>query len=322
MKKTLYLLLIPLFLIGCKDKENTTDNNRPTYTSPPPTVEERPTTIVTTTNTKEVEPQKRELDIHHSTEENYFDKYDICPEFIIEDETNMRSCPSLDCDIVGTLKLGEEVKILERSENAEELSGIFSNWYKVTTNNKTGWVFGSKIANFAYKSHLDDGVLFIGGLKSLDNDNVATYQIKAVLKNSLVASKELVGREYKYIRTTNLGSMGLNVDDIIKINIPCNEGCGCDTGDIYIFWNDYQFSQPYEAMGVADTWASEGIIYTFPRELSGLPNTVIKEEVKFVDGDENKVKRTRLTEYLIWDGTKLVPHPNRETKSITYWTNP
>ncbi|KUF44405.1 hypothetical protein AV926_06775 [Myroides marinus] len=73
-------------------------------------------------------------------------------------------------------------------------------------------------------------------------------------------------------------------------------------------------------MGVADAWASEGVTYTFPRELTGIANTLIREEITFLDGNDDKYQRKRVTEYLAWDGAKLIPLPNIETKSVTYWT--
>lgn len=323
MKKILYLLLFSLLLLGCKDKEETDDNYSTTYSPPATVTKEQSTQTVASSSVPENKTEERELDVNIITEDNYFDKYDATPEFIIEDDTNMRSCPSTNCDIVGTLKLGEEIKILERSENSEVMSGINSNWYKVKSNNKIGWIFGTKIARHVFKSNADDGVLFLAALKKVDNDDQSTYQIKAVKDNNLIASKEFIGYNYKGVGLQNIGSMGISVDDILKIEIPCNGGCGCNTGDVYLFWHNHQFSQPYEAMGVADAWASQGTTFIFPRELNGIPNTIIKEKVTYEggdgDSDDSKVKRKRVTDYLIWDGAKLIPHPTKESKSITYW---
>ncbi|MCT4594929.1 MAG: SH3 domain-containing protein [Anaeromicrobium sp.] len=54
---------------------------------------------------------------------------------IIGDNVNIRSATDLNSQVVSTIKLGSYVDVLENNKD----------WYKVQTNDKTGWIFGDYI---------------------------------------------------------------------------------------------------------------------------------------------------------------------------------
>lgn len=66
--------------------------------------------------------------------------------FISATILNARKTPTLDGEKVGKLKLGEEVKVLERSEKDMEIDGLSAYWYRVQSKEITGWVFGGYLS--------------------------------------------------------------------------------------------------------------------------------------------------------------------------------
>ncbi|PJZ86566.1 SH3 domain-containing protein [Leptospira harrisiae] len=66
--------------------------------------------------------------------------------FISATVLNARKTPTLDGEKVGKLKLGDQIKVLERSEKDLEIDGITSYWYRVQSNFVTGWVFGGYLS--------------------------------------------------------------------------------------------------------------------------------------------------------------------------------
>ncbi|TGL90775.1 SH3 domain-containing protein [Leptospira congkakensis] len=66
--------------------------------------------------------------------------------FISATVLNARKTPTLDGEKVGKLKLGDQVKVLERSEKDVEIDGISAYWYRVQSPTITGWVFGGYLS--------------------------------------------------------------------------------------------------------------------------------------------------------------------------------
>ncbi|TGK84929.1 SH3 domain-containing protein [Leptospira bourretii] len=72
--------------------------------------------------------------------------------FISATVLNARKTPKLDGEKVGKLKLGDEVKVLERSENDMDIDGLTAYWYKVQSKDITGWVFGGYLSQTKVES--------------------------------------------------------------------------------------------------------------------------------------------------------------------------
>ena len=187
---------------------------------------------------------------------------------------------------MGIVRASTKLIILERSKEIEKIKGIKSHWYKVKISLqdtiRTGWVWGRFIAERAFKSYVDLDIKFLIGLhriydKSHKNGNII-YKIKAMRDTILL--DEIMLNTYDVVRTYETGSfvvVGIkDLDDVISIHIPCLIGCGCNTGELYIFWYDDKFRGVYEAMGTADAQASEGVPYIFPQSLEGEEEFIIK----------------------------------------------
>ncbi|MGE8722468.1 SH3 domain-containing protein [Leptospira terpstrae] len=66
--------------------------------------------------------------------------------FISATVLNARKTPTLEGEKVGKLKLGDAVKVLEKSENEAEIDGLSAYWYRVQSKEITGWVFGGYLS--------------------------------------------------------------------------------------------------------------------------------------------------------------------------------
>ncbi|PJZ45902.1 SH3 domain-containing protein [Leptospira brenneri] len=66
--------------------------------------------------------------------------------FISATVLNARKTPTLDGEKVGKFNLGDEVKVLERSEKDVEIDGISAFWYRIQSKEITGWVFGGYLS--------------------------------------------------------------------------------------------------------------------------------------------------------------------------------
>ena len=64
---------------------------------------------------------------------------------------NCRLAPKLNSKKVGAFILGEEVSILKSTEKIDMINNKKNYWYKVTNNNKEGWVFGGYLTDIEKK---------------------------------------------------------------------------------------------------------------------------------------------------------------------------
>ncbi|MDF3821097.1 SH3 domain-containing protein [Leptospira sp. 96542] len=68
------------------------------------------------------------------------------PAFISATILNSRIAPSSSAEKNGQVKLGDEVMVLERSKDKEEIDSVAEYWFKVKTPTLTGWVFGAYLS--------------------------------------------------------------------------------------------------------------------------------------------------------------------------------
>lgn len=66
--------------------------------------------------------------------------------YCIGDVVNVRKNPSLESEIIGSIKNGEKVEVLGKSINEDQIyldgNNYSSKWYKISTNKINGWVYG------------------------------------------------------------------------------------------------------------------------------------------------------------------------------------
>ncbi len=255
------------------------------------------------------------VSVHFSTVEDYLFPEEADYNYTLGHNVSLRKGPSIHSSLVDTLPIGTRLKIYEQSEIIEVKQGISSHWYRVKTDDKTGWIWGGLIAKQAFRSKKDRDVVFLCGFEKYipySNENSrggAYYQIRAV-KGGVEKEKIIVKSfAWDFAEVSNIGAGGLsNVDDIITLRVPCRGGCGCSTGEIVVFWSKGKLHKVADLIGTPDGEYSEGSYLVFPNDMEGVSGQVIK--VSSLAGDEDEegegLERLVIKEYYIWNGKKLL----------------
>lgn len=239
--------------------------------------------------------------------------------YILSDNANLRKEPSLTGEILKTLPIGSKIKLIESAPKPEKVGGNRSYWYKVASQNQTGWMWGAAIASFAFGSQSDREVKFLLGLENADS---LTYQLRAFKDN--VQIDKLIIKSFStnlgIRQVKSLGNAGLTgVSDVIILDLLEGEYCGAVSGSVVVFWDGHKFTKVTDLFAMPDSWASGWTNMIFPIDMEGLENTVIKTTEEFVDDLPNgKGRRSATREYFRWNGTDLVPDPSRKTEVKFY----
>jgi hypothetical protein len=93
---------------------------------------------------------------------------DISGQEISGDGLKLRTEPTAQSQTIRVLPFLTRVEILDKHESLIVIDGISSHWYKVSTNNDTGWVFGGYLSK-------DTGIP-----KVKDKSFIAVYRIKNI----------------------------------------------------------------------------------------------------------------------------------------------
>ncbi|MFT5981399.1 MAG: hypothetical protein ACI898_002179 [Flavobacteriales bacterium] len=235
--------------------------------------------------------------------------------YLLADNVSLRSGPSKDSKVIASLPIGTELVLYEASQEMYVSSGIESQWYKTKHNGKEGWIWGGLLASYSLGSNADPSVKFLGGLigEKFDEEwgaNRRIYQIRAVRDGKEIDRIDLLTFGHTFSQLTNVGNRGVDVDDILYLHVPCDEGCGCYTGDIVVFWNEGKFNHVADLIGSADAYYSTSVGFIFPSEMEGKAGYIIKRLNDYDDSEELFEKGVILRyiedSYWIWDGTKLV----------------
>jgi uncharacterized protein YgiM (DUF1202 family) len=63
---------------------------------------------------------------------------------VINSRLRVRSAPSLDGEMLGLLEIGEEVRVLEKSDQELNIGELTDFWYRIDNGNGlTGWAYGA-----------------------------------------------------------------------------------------------------------------------------------------------------------------------------------
>lgn len=262
------------------------------------------------------------VDLNHSTITDYFDKEEASYSYMLANDVNLRSKPNSKSKQIEILKIGQRILVINKSENIDSIRGMKSHWYQITTDKHSGWVWGGFIANGAFGSQTNTSIKFVYGLEKIELMNgwkQKIYQIRAFIDTVELDKVSFTSNSSYFNYVKSIGNKGLGLDDVISISIPCEGGCGCTGGELIVFWNGKQFSDVESLLGIGDAWASESVDFTYPTDLEGVKNRIIKTSFLFIDSvEEDKVKRKKITEHYIWTGNRLVKDRSFKTQTKTY----
>jgi hypothetical protein len=235
-------------------------------------------------------------------------------EYLLAHKVFLREKPSVRSEKITLLDIGAKLVLWEKSLYAKEINGIKSHWYRVTTGDQTGWVWGGMIAQKSFGSIADNQVKFVYGYESSSKNASGITEIKYQLrafKNGVQLDKLVLDSLSAIpVHIENHGSLGLfNVEDVITIDLTDSES-GYQVGKSYIFWNNGHFKKVASLIDYADASYLKTESFVFPSDMQGvksailLKTTITKNIVTLNDAlAQNNVEF--ITTPYTWNGSKL-----------------
>lgn len=223
-------------------------------------------------------------------------------ELLYGDRVVLRKSASAQAEALDTLKIGSEVKIMQRTEDLIEVNGRESNWYKVKTKSGVGFIPGGFIALDSREFNGGVYLVIVAG-KEDDLKVRARYS-----KNGDYFGKEcdLNTSAFQLEVSGNRGVEG--IESMLVIDLFA-EACGVDGGKIYLFNDGASLIEAMSCSEVADGgvfWFSESL--RFPDEI-GWGNSIIYER-EFGEAMDEELMWTKATVHnvtLEWRDGQFVP---------------
>lgn len=225
------------------------------------------------------------------------------------DDVKFRKAPDVKSKIIKLLKIGSEVEILEKTSKTAAYNGIESPFYKVSHNEKTGYILGGLISLetkesenatylFAYKK---EEFRFSVLVRSLKKDKTFT-ELSSPLGNSGLSIKLM----------DNQGLTG--VQNILLLDNRA-EACGIMGGDIYFFETETGLKNVFSTTIYSDAgvnWYNEELV--FPSDEGGVEDRVVYQREKGENGDEatNELHIYRTSRELRFENGELLPKVQEE----------
>ncbi|WP_339724427.1 SH3 domain-containing protein [Maribacter stanieri] len=236
-------------------------------------------------------------------------------EYLLAHKVFLREKPSVRSEKISLLDIGTKMVLWEKSLYAKEINGIKSHWYRVTTGDQTGWVWGGMIAQKSFGSIADNQVKFVYGYESiaLNASGVAEakYQLRA-FKNGVQLDKMVLDSLGAIpVHIENHGSLGLfNVEDVITVDLADSDS-GYQVGKSYIFWNNGRFKKVASLIDYADTNYMKTESFVFPSDMQGVKSTIllkttITKNIKTLDDAFSQNNVEFITTPYTWNGSKLM----------------
>lgn len=245
-------------------------------------------------------------------------------EYLLAHKVFLREKPSVRSKKVTLLNIGTKMVLWEKSLYSKEIDGIKSHWYRVTTGDQTGWVWGGMIAQKSFGSIADNQVKFVYGYESSTTNEAGItevkYQLRAFKNGQQLDKMVLDSLSAIPAHIENHGSLGLfNVEDVITVDLA-DADTGYQVGKSYVFWNNGRFKKVASLIDYADSNYLKTEHFVFPSDMQGVKSTIllkttITKNIKSLDDAlaQNNVKF--ITTPYIWNGSKLIKkQENHEIK--------
>lgn len=234
----------------------------------------------------------------------YFEFQEGSTELMYGNNVVLRSKDDSKSKALDTLRIGDPVKIIKKSETTTHFNGKPWHWYKVKAGKKTGYVLGGLIA----LDHKEiNGKTYLITTASRDDKDYARARVMS-------KDKSYYGHEIELstptITLSVSESKGLkNVEDMCIISMHA-EACGVVGGEAYLFNDGERLKEVFRAEHVSDAgafWFGERL--EFMNEDYWEKNVVFyeREHGEYVDDSldwtQAVVNRVKLT----WDGERFSP---------------
>ncbi|UII78383.1 SH3 domain-containing protein [Flagellimonas sp. CMM7] len=224
--------------------------------------------------------------------------------YLFGNDVKLRAAPDVESEVLELLKIGEWVKIIEKTEFSWPYRGFDSPFYKVQYHDDvTGYVlagllsFEKKVLNnqnyfFAYSK---EGKSIFLNIRNIKNGTYIEKKIPLVNTN---------------IDIKVMDDKGIpDLDGILFVDYYA-EACGMEGGGIYLFVQNDELTKVAALSQISDAgvfYYSEKFI--FPFDEGGIPEKIIfkKERNESLDEASRWTKTAMETRELSWVEGKLVP---------------
>ncbi len=199
--------------------------------------------------------------------DTYSESKQNASKYLLADDVAMRDCPSTYCEKLTTIRIGTNVRLLEKTEESQELNGITSRWYKVKMGPQEGWIWGGLISQKTFVSQANAEVRFVFGEAGYNSDDEKQYQLRAV-KNGVELDKMIIASNaLHYANVQNIGNEGIEgIDDIIVLS-TITESCDVASESLYVVWKDNTLQKTKNLVATAETLSAEDTCYLFYSEI-------------------------------------------------------
>lgn len=233
---------------------------------------------------------------------------------ILIDKTKLRISPELNANILDSLQINQDVKILSRTNKLTKIGERNAPWFKISYNkngsNNEGYIWGGNIA-LGYRKYKN--IQFLFGIASTQKvKNVENNYFHNEMIARLVAikdSKVISEKSFEMGNSENLEAYGFeiinnknlkNVEIILKTMVS-GAACGVPTYEQYLFWTNNSFYKLPRTMSVGDA-----DVYSYSEEFQFFKNGRIVMQIEQYEKDENeKVKTSKNSKTYFWDGKNL-----------------
>ena len=228
--------------------------------------------------------------------------------FVFGDNVKLRSAPRIESEVLELLKIGEWVKIIEKTEFSWPYKGYDSPFYKVKYDTVEGYILGGLLA--VEKKTIAGNTYFFAFSKERERPHL---NIRHVIQGKYAEQRVPLAHTHLSIRS--IGNKGLyDLDDILYIDYAPKVS-GSEAGGIYFFIQGHNLYKIGQLSEISDSDRFHQFeTFIFPNDENGIPETILlkKEKREVLDMESEWVQTSSETRKLLWIDGKLMPSFNQK----------
>lgn len=239
--------------------------------------------------------------------------------YVLVSDANLREKPSTKAATVAQLPIATKVQILERTKDSLMLNGFKAQWFRVSANGKTGYLWSGILTTVAMTSDVESSqdVIFLAGISSYnEKDNRMTLQVRAAKNGKEITKLEFpsVGDLGYQLSLTLKGGLFDNVKQVLSVEMVFG-ACDYAQGDNLVFFTEgSKLVRQLEMTSASSAGAGYGSeSYILPSDKGGIAGHILVTEDS---AEEAEVMKNGQSEYKIknqkykitlhkWTGAKL-----------------
>ncbi|PRX56033.1 SH3 domain-containing protein [Flagellimonas meridianipacifica] len=223
--------------------------------------------------------------------------------FVFGNNVKLRSSPKIESEVLKLLKIGEWIKIVEKTKFSWPYRGYDSPFYKVKYDTTEGYILGGLLA--VKKKTIAGNDYYFAFSKEEERSYL---NIRHIVKGKY--SEQKIPLAHTNLSIQTIGNRGIyDLDDILYVDYH-SEACGTEGGGIYFFAQGNELYKVGQFSQISDADAFhqfEKLI--FPKDENGIPGIILfnKEKREVLDEESEWVQTTTETRKLVWIEGELVP---------------